>query len=171
MKEQLKLFSLFVFICVYFWLVVLLTVSLFMCVIHRQINVLSLIKSKTHLQQTIYWNYNKYNEKKFTDSLIFNESEYYYLYNNPYSWNIAKQLHDFKFNVCIFIGISLTDPDMKRLLELAQNYLKFNFIFLKKEKDFSETVYRDLTSYFFTFDLIVIWIDEYSQIADYLENL
>lgn len=54
MKEQLKLFSLFVFICVYFWLVVLLTVSLFMCVIHRQINVLSLIKSKTHLQQTIY---------------------------------------------------------------------------------------------------------------------
>ena len=60
---------------------------------------------------------------------------------------------------------------MKRLLELAQNYLKFNFIFLKKEKDFSETVYRDLTSYFFTFDLIVIWIDEYSQIADYLENL
>ncbi|MCI5670203.1 MAG: SIR2 family protein [Candidatus Enterosoma sp.] len=115
--------------------------------------------------------YDKYNEKKFTDSLIFNESEYYYLYNNPYSWNIAKQLHDFKFNVCIFIGISLTDPDMKRLLELAQNYLKFNFIFLKKEKDFSETVYRDLTSYFFTFDLIVIWIDEYSQIADYLENL
>ena len=103
--------------------------------------------------------------------MIFNESEYYYLYNNPYSWNIAKQLHDFKFNVCIFIGISLTDPDMKRLLELAQNYLKFNFIFLKKEKDFSETVYRDLTSYFFTFDLIVIWIDEYSQIADYLENL
>ncbi len=115
--------------------------------------------------------YERYNETKFTDSLIFNESEYYYLYNNPYSWNIAKQLHDFKFNICIFIGISLTDPDMKRLLELALNYLKFNFIFLKKEKDYSETVYRDLTSYFFTFDLIVIWIDEYSDIAKYLENL
>ena len=115
--------------------------------------------------------YDKFNESKYTDSLIFNESEYYYLYNNPYSWNIAKQLHDFKFNVCIFIGISLTDPDMKRLLELADNYLKFNFIFMKKEKDYSDTVYRDLTAYFFTYDLIVIWIDEYSQINNYLESI
>ncbi len=113
--------------------------------------------------------YDRYNEKKFTDSLIFNESEYYYLYNNPYSWNIAKQLHDFKFNTCIFIGISLNDPDMKRLLELAKNYLKFNFIFIKKEKEYSEEVYRDLTTYFFTFDLIVIWINDYPEIGKYLE--
>ena len=60
---------------------------------------------------------------------------------------------------------------MKRLLELALNYLKFNFIFLKKENGYSETVYRDLTSYFFTFDLIVIWIDDYSEIKTYLESL
>lgn len=112
--------------------------------------------------------YNRYNEKKYTDSLIFNESEYFYLYNNPYCWNITKQLHDFKFNVCLFIGISLTDPDMKRLLELANNYLKFNFIFLKKNDDYSQTTYKDLTAYFFTYDLIVIWVDDYSQINDYL---
>lgn len=115
--------------------------------------------------------YDKYRESKFTNSLIFNESEYYYLYNNPYSWSISKQLHDFKFNVCLLIGISLTDPDMKRLLELASNYMKFNFIFLKKEKGYSETTYRELTAYFFTFDLIVIWIDEYAEIGKYLEAL
>lgn len=115
--------------------------------------------------------YDRYNETKFTDSLIFNESEYYYLYNNPYSWNIAKQLHDFKFNTCLFIGISLTDPDMKRLLELARNYLKFNFIFLKKIEGYSEAVYKALTTYFFTFDLIVIWIDEYDEIGDWLKIL
>ena len=115
--------------------------------------------------------YDRYNETRFTDSLIFNESEYYYLYNNPYSWNIAKQLHDFKFNACIFIGISLTDPDMKRLLELAKNYLKFNFIFLKKMDGYSSTVYKSLTLYFFSFDLIVIWIDEYSEIGKWLETI
>lgn len=114
--------------------------------------------------------YNRYQESRFTDSLIFNESEYYYLYNNPYSWNISKQLHDFKFNACIFIGISLTDPDMKRLLELANNYLKFNFIFIKREEGYSENVYKDITSYFFTFDLIVIWIDNYEDIGKYLEQ-
>ncbi len=113
--------------------------------------------------------YDRYNETRFTDSLIFNESEYYYLYNNPYSWNIAKQLHDFKFNACLFIGISLTDPDMKRLLELAKNYLKFNFIFLKKMDGYSPSVYCSITTYFFSFDLIVIWIDSYDEIGKWME--
>ena len=115
--------------------------------------------------------YSKFKDKRFTDSLIFNESDYYYLYNSPYSWNIAKQLHDFKFNACLFIGISLTDPDMKRILQLAKNYLKFNFIFLKKEKGYSEEVYSDLFSYFFSFDLIVIWVDEYEDIGKILEKI
>jgi len=115
--------------------------------------------------------YDKYDEKRYTNSLIFNESEYYFLYNNPYSWNISKQLHDFKFNTCLFIGSSLTDPDMKRLLELAKNYLKFNFIFMKKEENYSETVFKDMTAYFFTFDLIVIWVDSYNDIGRYLDNI
>ena len=115
--------------------------------------------------------YNRYDQSKFTDSLIFNETDYYYLYNNPYSWSISKQLHDFKFNACIFIGISLTDPDMKRLLELASNYLKFNFIFVKKENGYSESVYRDIATYFFTFDLITVYIDSYDEIGQWLKEI
>ncbi len=115
--------------------------------------------------------FDRYNEAKFTDSVIFNESDYYYLYNNPYSWNIAKQLHDFKFNACFFIGISLTDPDMKRILELAANPLKFNFIFMKREREFNDQVYRDVSTYFFTFDLITIWIDNYEEIGQWLKKL
>lgn len=115
--------------------------------------------------------YENYKNEKFTNSLVFNESEYYYLYNNPYSWNIAKQLHDFKMKACIFIGISLTDPNMKRLLELARNYLKFNFIFMKKKKGCSEKTFRDVTNYMFNYDLITIWIDEYSEIGRWLEAI
>lgn len=115
--------------------------------------------------------YGKYNEQRFTNSLVFNESDYYYLYNNPYSWNIAKQLHDFKFNVCFFIGISLTDPDMKRLLELGKNYLKFNFIFMRKEKGYGAKVFESIASYFFSFDLIVVWVEEYSEIGQWLRKL
>jgi hypothetical protein len=115
--------------------------------------------------------YEKYDQRKFTDSVIFNESDYYYLYNNPYCWPISKQLHDFKFNTCIFIGISLTDPDMKRLLDVADNPLKFNFIFVKKNPDYSEAVFRDITTYFFAFDLITIWIDDYPEIGTWLAAL
>lgn len=113
--------------------------------------------------------YDKVKETKYTNSLIFNESEYFYLYNNPYSWNIEKQLHDFNFNCCMFVGISLTDPNMKRLLELATNYLKFNFIFMKKHENFNNKVYRDVTNYFFTYDLITIWIDDFSEIDEWLK--
>lgn len=115
--------------------------------------------------------YGRYDQERFTSSLVFGESDYFSLYNNPYSWNIAKQLHDFKFNACLFIGISLTDPDMKRLLELACNYLKFNFIFMKKEKGFSPSVFRDISAYFFSFDLIVVWVDEYEDIGKWLAEL
>lgn len=115
--------------------------------------------------------FDKYKESKFTDSLVFTESEYFSLYNNPYSRNISKQLHDFTFNTCIFIGISLTDPNMKRLLELSANPLKFNFIFLKKEKDYEENVFKDLTNYYFTYDLIPIWINEFSDISLWLEKI
>ncbi len=113
--------------------------------------------------------YEKTRQEKYLNSIIFNESEYFYLYNNPYTWNIEKQLHDFTFNCCIFVGISLTDPNMKRLLELATNYLKFNFIFMKKEKDYNSKVYRDVTNYFFTYDLVTIWIDDFAEINDWLQ--
>ena len=109
--------------------------------------------------------YDKYKESKYINSLIFNESEYFYLYNNPYSWNISKQMHDFTFNTCLFIGVSLTDPNMKRLLEASANPLKFNFIFMKKEEGFKESTYRSVTNYFFSYDLITIWIDKYEEIG------
>lgn len=65
----------------------------------------------------------------------------------------------------------MTDPNMKRLLELSRNYLKFNFIFLKREKGMDSKTYRDVTNYLFTYDLITIWIDDYKEIGAYLENV
>ena len=113
--------------------------------------------------------FDKYKEQKYIDSLVFNESEYFYLYNNPYSWNISKQMHDFTFKTCLFIGLSLTDPNMKRLLEVSVNPLKFNFIFMKKEHGFNEKTYRAVTNYFFSYDLITIWVDDYNEIGKWLE--
>ena len=65
----------------------------------------------------------------------------------------------------------MTDPNMKRLLELSRNYLKFNFIFLKRERGMDSKTYRDVTNYLFTYDLITIWIDDYKEIGAYLENV
>ena len=58
---------------------------------------------------------------------------------------------------------------MKRLLELSKNPLKFNFIFLKKEKDYLDSTFKDLTNYYFTYDLIPLWIDDYPDISKWLD--
>lgn len=60
---------------------------------------------------------------------------------------------------------------MKRLLELARNYLKFNFIFIKREEGYSEKTYRDVTNYMFNYDLITIWVDDYEDIGKWLEMI
>lgn len=78
-------------------------------------------------------------------------------------------MHDFTFRTCLFIGVSLTDPNMKRLLEVSINPLKFNFIFMKKENGYNENTYRTVTNYFFSYDLITIRIDNYDEIGKWLE--
>lgn len=72
--------------------------------------------------------------------------------------------------VCLSVFL-LPDPNMKRLLELSTNYLKFNFIFMKKEKGYNNETYRDVTNYFFTYDLITIWVDEYEDIGRWLDSI
>mgnify|MGYP005971199119 FL=1 len=58
---------------------------------------------------------------------------------------------------------------MKRLLEVSLNPLKYNFIFMKKEEGFNEKTYRAVTNYFFSYDLITIWISDYSEIGKWLD--
>jgi hypothetical protein len=50
-------------------------------------------------------------------SIVLSEEDYHGLYANPYSWANLIQLSLLLSHTCLFIGASLTDPSIRRLLD------------------------------------------------------
>ena len=59
------------------------------------------------------------------NQITFGENVYHKQYTDIYSWNNIVQINKFRENDCLFIGTSLTDPNTRRLLDIA-NQQKIN---------------------------------------------
>lgn len=52
--------------------------------------------------------------------IVFSEDAYHNQFLEPFSWSNLVQLNKLAQNTCLFIGISLTDPNLRRLLDVAR---------------------------------------------------
>jgi len=53
------------------------------------------------------------------ETLVFSEEGYHRLFGDPYSWSNLVQLGLLRDATCLMIGLSLTDPNLRRLLEVS----------------------------------------------------
>jgi len=71
-----------------------------------------------------------------SNTITFGEGNYHAQYSDIYSWNNIVQINKFRENTCVFIGSSLTDPNIRRLLDIALkqkgNSKHHHYIFKKK---------------------------------------
>lgn len=52
-------------------------------------------------------------------TLVFSEEGYHQIYSEAYHWSNLIQLTSLKETTCLMVGLSLTDPNLRRLLEIA----------------------------------------------------
>lgn len=121
--------------------------------------------------------------------LVFSEEDYHRVYRDSYSWSNLAQLSALKENTCLFIGSSLTDPNLRRLLDVAarngenaRHYAFMKRVKIETEKADKEQnknifeIYQRIddniqAAYYKELGLNIIWVDEYEEIPDILNSL
>lgn len=96
---------------------------------------------------------------QYKKSIVFGESEYHKLYNDPMSWAMVLQQYLYRYNIYLFVGCSLTDPNLRRILENTKVKAKTHFALmltdgLTKKDQF--TVHK----HFMRIGVECIWFDD-----------
>lgn len=67
-------------------------------------------------------------------TLVFSEEGYHQIYSEAYHWSNLVQLNKLRENNCLMVGLSMTDPNLRRLLDIsARNIEKTkHFAFMKR---------------------------------------
>lgn len=119
--------------------------------------------------------------------LIFSEEDYHRVYGDAYCWSNMAQVKAFQDNVCLFVGSSMTDPNVRRLLDEAMRHPDETRHFaILKRKDYHEIAggqseaavkwYQNFDDgirnrIFNSFGISVIWVKDYAEIPQILKQL
>lgn len=117
---------------------------------------------------------------------VLSENEYHKLYSRMHHWANVVQLNALYTTTCFFIGFSMTDPNQRRLLDLARNVdldsidsdKAQHFALLHRErlkgeavKEVNEEHYQEIEDMMFELGLNVIWFDNFNDLPQKLLHI
>lgn len=118
--------------------------------------------------------------------LVFSEEGYHKLMLEPYNWANITQLNYLMSNTCVFVGLSMTDPNLRRLLDIAaqkdvdekcKHYaIMKRFTIDKKDEDDEIVSFEQINeelqeSFYRELGVNVIWIDDFSEVPEILSKI
>lgn len=108
--------------------------------------------------------------KNMYSSIVLGEKEYHKIYQESFNWGNVEQLHALTRSSCFFIGLSMTDPNLRRLIDISNDggeVDQVHFAFLRSSEynvPFMEQIMR-------SFGIHCIWYDEHDELPDLLADL
>lgn len=113
-------------------------------------------------------------------ALVFSEDAYHDQYGDHYAWSNLIQLQNYRSKTCLFIGLSFSDPNLRRLLHISAARLKGmaqginprHFVVLVRHPDPHSGKridnLRQLDA--LKFGLTTIWVERYEDIPAVIEG-
>ncbi|MFL9559510.1 SIR2 family protein, partial [Acinetobacter baumannii] len=125
------------------------------------------------------------------NEIVFSEDGYHKMYSESYHWSNLVQLTHLREKSCLMIGLSMDDPNLRRLLDIVSNpsieskhfailqrvkedslvtslstteEMNLSKNFLQSHHQLQEAIFKDL-------GVNIIWYEEYSDIPEILEML
>jgi hypothetical protein len=114
-----------------------------------------------------------------TSKLVFSESSYLQIANTSFSWQATNFLNICADFTVIFIGVSLTDPNMRKWLSWIQNERKRDIgkkvesthhFWICKKTDYPETT-KWIEASVLHLGVRIIWLDDWNQTENVMRNL
>lgn len=99
------------------------------------------------------------------ENIVLSEEDYHEVYSKVFDWSNVEQLHALTRCTCFFIGLSMKDPNLRRLLEIAKEESGKSvrhYVFLErksncKNKEMREKDFQTREDMFADLGLKVIW--------------
>ena len=119
-----------------------------------------------------------------SSEIVLSEDDYHEQYRRSFMWSNVEQLHALQNNNCFFIGLSMTDPNLRRLLDFTKSEANDKnqrdshcFAFLMKDS-VAEGVKGDKEQFLEkqkymleNLGVRVIWYDNHNELPNLLDKL